>query len=359
MNAVITQDLGISTKTPDTTNKSIGRLGELLAQARKAKDLDIKFVAQKLHLSANIIQSLEQNQFDKIRAVFIRGYIKKYAKLLELNETDLPSLPIQENVALPLPRPSAYSAELQHEIHSNHIVVQTATWLIVLGIISLFGLWWQGQLEWESTELTPTPQISSQPSESMDHNNSLKPSTPLSATLSSVSTNSNSSPSISGTPLTTNPIPVSTTPISPPLTPPIQPVPTTPIQPQPSTSPTLPAPTAVQAGQAVAGGIEVPASTVPATSPTLPVETPPPREIVLKILKTSKVEVTDATEKFKLNGKLRKGEEYKFAGQPPYNIVLERASSVKLTIDGKPFKIKSRSRNGNVSFTLDSSNLEN
>jgi hypothetical protein len=74
------------------------------------------------------------------------------------------------------------------------------------------------------------------------------------------------------------------------------------------------------------------------------------------MLKTSKVEVTDATEKFKLTGKLRKGEEHIFDGKPPYKIVLEKASAVKLTIDGKLFKIKSTSSSGSTTFNLDPNN---
>lgn len=358
MNAVITQNTEIFTHSKNVSNKPTSHIGELLAKARQSKEIDVTTIAQKLHLSVATIQALERDQFDGMRGVFVRGYIKKYARLVELNEGDLPLLSEPEPV-LPLARPSDYSYELQREIRSNHIMVQIVTWLIVLGIISLFGLWWQGQLEWENTMLFPTAiQTDSQPVESTNNSNhaistlKLPPQSDSASNLSKPQILSNPTPPNSSIPVTSPQVETILT--TPPLSPsPIQPEPTTtPVQPP---VPVLPLPTATQPGQAIAGGIELTATTVP---PTPPVDTAPQREIVLKILGTSKIEVTDATEKFKLSGKVSKGEKYTFTGKPPYNIVLEKVSAVRLTIDGKPFKIKSRSRKGGANFILDPNKLE-
>jgi cytoskeletal protein RodZ len=357
MNAVITQNIDLTKQSQDVFNTSIIQIGNLLAKARNEKQLDITAVAQKLHLSAATIQALEHGQLDQIQTVFLRGYIKKYARLLEINESEL-SLPVQDNALLPL-RSAKYLYEREHEINSNHIIIQIVTWIIVLGLISLTWLWWQGQLEWEDTESNNDQDYDTSISETITSPTS---SLSLSNTIPIHPNNSNTS--VSETP------PATISPTSPINTAPIIPLPNQPTsipEPLQPSIPTLPVPTSVQPGQAIAGGIEsgttsatnateIPAVTATTLTPPLTNNVPPPPQVVLKMLKTSKVEVTDATEKFKLTGKLRKGEEHIFDGKPPYKIVLEKASAVKLTIDGKLFKIKSTSSSGSTTFNLDPNN---
>lgn len=360
MNIAIAQNIGgLSSQVLNPPNKSIERIGERLAKARMAKELDIKLVAHKLHLSVTTVQALEQDQFDKIGTVFIRGYVKNYARLLGLDENDLPSLPNQTLPVLVKPITTLYKS--QHEISSNHVLVRAVTWIIVLGIIALFGLWWEGQIAWEEAAIDlPFRSVITQPEITAPSFNRQATSTSNQTTTQSPSTSTTLPTQIAPpSPIAASP----TTPISTTTTPPTSIVPAT-LSPTPPTQQTLPStptplnptpltPTAMPA--AVAGGAEL--ATPNAVMAPTEINTPQPK-IVLKMLKASRVEIIDATKKFKLSGNMSKGEEYTLTGQPPYAVTLEKAAAVKITIDGKPFKIKARTRNSKVNFSLDPANLE-
>lgn len=358
MNTAIARNIdGSISKELKPSHKSNEHIGERLAQVRMAKKLDVKSVANKLHLSVTTIQALEQDQLDKIGSVFVRGYVKNYARLLGLGEDELPSLP--KNQELPtLIRPITTPYESQHEIRSNHIIVQAITWTIALGISALFGLWWQGQIEWEENPIElPLQTLNTNPEIMPPTANKSIASTPNATTMIPQPLAIPIKPPITAelpSPLTTpQTLPVS---ITTPATIPVAPMTTPPsAEPGPSApTPTIPtpaAPTTIPAGQAIAGGMELVTTTSTATNPLIEENVPLPK-IVLQILKTCRVEIIDSTKQFKLSRKMRKGEEYTLAGKPPYAVTLDKPTAVKLTINGELFKIPTRKRNSKTSFDL-------
>lgn len=59
--------------------------GQLLRQAREQQNLTLAQVAQQLNLSRSLIDDLEQDQVDaKLSSIFVRGYLRSYAKLLKI-----------------------------------------------------------------------------------------------------------------------------------------------------------------------------------------------------------------------------------------------------------------------------------
>lgn len=65
-------------------------VGKLLATARQVKGLSTSDVADKLKLTARQIEALEAEEFDKLpAAVFVRGFIRNYARLLGLDAAQL------------------------------------------------------------------------------------------------------------------------------------------------------------------------------------------------------------------------------------------------------------------------------
>ncbi len=61
-------------------------VGDVLRGARVAADWTVAEVANKLNLTANAVESIEANQFERLPGVtFARGYIRSYAKILGLN----------------------------------------------------------------------------------------------------------------------------------------------------------------------------------------------------------------------------------------------------------------------------------
>lgn len=65
-------------------------VGELLCNARKSVGWTVAEVASKLNLTVFVIESLEQNKFAQLPGTtFARGYVRSYAKLLQLDATQL------------------------------------------------------------------------------------------------------------------------------------------------------------------------------------------------------------------------------------------------------------------------------
>ncbi|MBT8087375.1 MAG: DUF4115 domain-containing protein [Gammaproteobacteria bacterium] len=64
--------------------------GERLAKTRIAQDVAIVDIAKELHISEDKVEALERNDFEPLgAAVFAKGYIRKYAQLVGLDEAEL------------------------------------------------------------------------------------------------------------------------------------------------------------------------------------------------------------------------------------------------------------------------------
>ncbi len=73
-------------------------VGELLSNARKAAGWTVVEVASKLNMTVLVIESLEQNQFAQLPGTtFARGYVRSYAKLLNLDAAELVKFFDQQN----------------------------------------------------------------------------------------------------------------------------------------------------------------------------------------------------------------------------------------------------------------------
>lgn len=74
----------------DTLKQEIGNPGDILRQAREEKGWTIAEVANKLNLTAQRVNEVEQGAFDKVPGhTFARGYVRSYAKLLGIPQEEL------------------------------------------------------------------------------------------------------------------------------------------------------------------------------------------------------------------------------------------------------------------------------
>lgn len=87
------------------------RPGRALAEARAARNLTVAEVAQQLKLSATQVEALESDAYDRLPGrVFVRGFVRNYAKLLDLDaealaaNVELPHVPSPASAAVPLSR---------------------------------------------------------------------------------------------------------------------------------------------------------------------------------------------------------------------------------------------------------------
>lgn len=64
--------------------------GAALRNIREERGLSLEFVAQTLHLRAQLIEDIEHDAFEKMpHAVFVKGYLRAYAKLLDVDVAPL------------------------------------------------------------------------------------------------------------------------------------------------------------------------------------------------------------------------------------------------------------------------------
>lgn len=88
--------------------------GMALAAARRANNLSVADVARQLKLSVNQIEALEAGAFEKLPGpVFVRGFIRNYARLLKL---DPEAVLRWVNPGVPSPVVSSLEASPQREI---------------------------------------------------------------------------------------------------------------------------------------------------------------------------------------------------------------------------------------------------
>ncbi len=84
------------------------RPGRALAEARGSRNQSIAEIAQQLKLSANQVEALEADDYAKLPGpVFVRGFVRNYARLMELDgealvaRLSLPLDPLAAGAALP------------------------------------------------------------------------------------------------------------------------------------------------------------------------------------------------------------------------------------------------------------------
>jgi len=64
--------------------------GERLQAARIKAGLSLADVASRMHLSANIVEAIENNHFEEMTApIFVKGYLRAYARIVSLDEDDM------------------------------------------------------------------------------------------------------------------------------------------------------------------------------------------------------------------------------------------------------------------------------
>ena len=66
------------------------RCGELLAEARRERQISVVEVAKELHLDEPKVRALERNEFESLGApVFAKGHLRKYAQIVGVDEDDV------------------------------------------------------------------------------------------------------------------------------------------------------------------------------------------------------------------------------------------------------------------------------
>jgi len=305
--------------------------GKRLRIARQAKGLSHGDVAAHLHLSSETVKALEDDDFERLPGpVFVRGYLRNYARLLGMDDASLMdhlSDDVQHTASAP---PKSYGT-VKPEIRSSHFAVRLVTWLIVIGLVALLAVWWQGHLDWNGGVNGDHADL---PAES-------DAETTDDAMMTDIGTTSGQADLRLPAPVpppqeeAEEPAPLEAASTENTVTEPAEPTDTLVTEPD-NASPN-----------------DASATATDVTEPEVTETAAEPAGVMFEFLGPCWVDIRDSTRKFKVFGEMRKGEIRKLEGTPPYSVILGNSPMVRITVDGKPFDLESHARGSVARFTLD------
>lgn len=119
-------------------------IGQQLKHAREQMGLDAKDVAEQLCLKKSMINDIENDTCPpEVALTFFRGYIRSYAKLVNLSEEQLLPLPpdIQKNKHEFKPA-TFKGSSLTKSSRKRDSWIMPLTWFILIIVLGLTGVWW-------------------------------------------------------------------------------------------------------------------------------------------------------------------------------------------------------------------------
>lgn len=138
--------------------------GDQLRRARKQAGLSLEEAARELRMPENKLAALEADDYSQLRVdTFVRGYLRAYAKLLELDPA--PLLAAYREYA------GEFASEDQVHVDLPEGVPQKPTWLlvvyvlIILVVLWLVSVWFLGQGAEPQGSPEPAPELEEEPAE--------------------------------------------------------------------------------------------------------------------------------------------------------------------------------------------------
>lgn len=126
----------------DNEQQVIEKPGAQLAFLREKKGYTSEYVATKLHLRTRLIELLEADLYDQLpQPVFIKGYIRAYAKFLGISAE--PFIAAFNDCCVEERKPERALWQTKRESNVHERAVRWITGLIVLSVTVAITLWWQ------------------------------------------------------------------------------------------------------------------------------------------------------------------------------------------------------------------------
>jgi cytoskeleton protein RodZ len=298
-----------SEPTPAPTPPPPATIGERLRAARLNQDLTVEQLSTELRIEAKQLHALENNRFEQIGVpVFVKGYLKQYGTRLGLDVADLLSLYYKQTTLADVQIQPSRTIKLRDE---RQITAWALAAIVLLVVIGGLAVWWWTGGTFGTAASTPTTAAPA-----------ADPPAPAPA-----------------------PAPQQREPSPPAPEQRAQPVEDA----GPAVEPPAPDAPAVQSpalADVTDGPDDGPTDEPPATGVTIPLQ--------LTFDGESWAEITDARGERLMFGLNAAGRSVTVRGEPPFAIVLGNADSVRLTVDGEPYSIPRRGRQGNLArFSVD------
>jgi cytoskeleton protein RodZ len=133
-------------------------LGYILQQAREQRGLTLAQAATQLNLKVSVIAQMEAEQWDQsVAPTFMRGYLRSYARLLKLSETEiLQAFAVQTAYLRHHPKEmKSFSNKTRRDAAENRFML--ATYFVVVLLIGLFlvSVWQTHMLDEKPVSVLP------------------------------------------------------------------------------------------------------------------------------------------------------------------------------------------------------------
>ena len=117
--------------------------GQMLSEARNKLSLSVEDIAEKLKFKPSLVAAIEQDIFDpKLPLTFNRGYLRSYAKLVNIDAEEVLSAYDMLGIA-EVQRSEMQSFSNLTEKQAEHSRLMWLSYLIVAILFGLMVLWWQ------------------------------------------------------------------------------------------------------------------------------------------------------------------------------------------------------------------------
>lgn len=113
-------------------------IGAQLRRAREAAGLSVDDISSDLRIHVNYVEALEKNNFEILNGpTYVKGYIRNYARLLEIDSN--PLIEAYQSSVGEVPAWNASHPLQEEKAHRKGML--TGSVIIVLAMLALFGTW--------------------------------------------------------------------------------------------------------------------------------------------------------------------------------------------------------------------------
>lgn len=313
--------------------------GELLRQARENRDWSQAEVARKLNLTVSSLNHVETGAFDKLPGhTFARGYIRAYAKLMDLDQAALVEA-FDRYTGTHAKGSDVHSlGRIEEPVRLSHNILRGVSLLLLVAVVGGGFVWWQDQGSLRGKDLAKIA-LEHVEVESADGTTQIHPLDEPEDQAVSAGQQPESAPlpleqGAAEQPAAAEPAPASPAPATTAaaVPPPAQQAPVPPVASAPAVAPAPVAPAPAPATVAPA----TPVAAVGAAEPAAPAAVPAgSAKVAIQFVADCWTQVTDGNGKVLFSAIKRKGDNLELTGKPPFSVRLGFARGAQVSYNGQ------------------------